>query len=154
MTTPTTESAERVAFEAWTKATNGCVARLKGTDQYIGTSEQAAWKAWQARAAQPPVAVPTFLMPDDLAALKRFYECCEDCDADGHDVAKNRMARLREIGVVESKWFGHHQVTAFGDYVLSIECGGDIVLPLKTWAEREQDARGAHIADQQPGNAT
>jgi len=43
-----------------------------------------------------------FLLPNDLAALKRFAECCEDSESGGHDVPNERMARLREIGVVES----------------------------------------------------
>ena len=86
-----------------------------------------------------------FLLPDDLAALKRFAECCEDPDSGGHDVAKDRMARLREIGVVESKGFGRHQVTTFGRYVLDLEDDGAPLLPLKTYADYAEDARLAHL---------
>ena len=31
------------------------------------------------------------------------------------------MSRLCQIGVVEAKGFGRHQITAFGDYVLNLE---------------------------------
>ena len=79
-----------------------------------------------------------FLLPDDLAALKRFAECCEDTDSGGHDVAKDRMARLREIGVVESKGFGRHQITTFGGYVLDLANEEAPVLPLKTYADYEE----------------
>lgn len=85
-----------------------------------------------------------FLLPDDLAALKRFAECCYDVDSGGHDVSKERMARLREIGVVEAKGFGRHQITTFGGYVLDLENNESPVLPLKTYADYEEDSRRAH----------
>lgn len=86
-----------------------------------------------------------FLLPDDLAALKRFAECCEDSDSGGHDVAKERMACLREIGVIESKGFGRHQITAFGGYVLDLENDESPVLPLKTFADYEDASRLAQL---------
>ena len=88
--------------------------------------------------------ISRFLLPDDLAALKRFAECCEDSDSGGHDVPKDRMARLREIGVVESKGFGRHQITTFGGYVLDLENDESPVLPLKTYADYDEAARQAH----------
>jgi hypothetical protein len=66
-----------------------------------------------------------FLLPDDMAALKRFYECCCDFEAGGHDVPKDAMKRLTELGAVRSIGFGRHQTTAFGDYLL-----GELALPL------------------------
>jgi hypothetical protein len=85
-----------------------------------------------------------FLLPDDLAALKRFAACCEDTDSGGHDVPKDRMARLREIGVIESKGFGRYQITTFGGYVLDLENDESPVLPLKTYADYDKAARQAH----------
>lgn len=85
-----------------------------------------------------------FLLPEDLDALKRFAECCEDTDSGGHDVPKDRMSRLREIGVVESKGFGRHQVTTFGGYVLDLANDESPVLPLRTYADYEDAARRAH----------
>ena len=82
-----------------------------------------------------------FLLPDDLAALRRFAECCEDSCSGGHDVAKDRMARLCEIGAVESKGFGRHQITTFGGYVLDLANDESPVLPLKTYADYERSAR-------------
>lgn len=89
--------------------------------------------------------ITNFLMPDDLAALKRFAECCEDADSGGHDVSKDRMSRLREIGVVESKGFGRHQITTFGGYVLDLANDESPALPLKTYADYEEAARRAHF---------
>lgn len=86
-----------------------------------------------------------FLLPDDLTALKRFAECCEDTGSGGYDVAKDRMARLREIGVVESKGFGRHQITTFGGYVLNLENDEAPTLPLKTYADYEEAARMSHL---------
>lgn len=85
------------------------------------------------------------LLSDDLAALKRFAECCEDACSGGHDVAKDRMARLSEIGAVESKGFGRYQVTAFGGYVLALENDEAPVLPLKTYADYAEAARRSHL---------
>lgn len=85
-----------------------------------------------------------FLLPDDLTALKRFAECCEDADSGGHDVTKARMARLREIGVIESKGFGRYQITTFGGYVLDLANDEPPVLPLKTYADYEDAARLSH----------
>jgi len=78
----------------------------------------------------------SYLLPDDLAALRRFEECASDFDSGGHDVPKPAMARLREIGVVQSIGFGRHQTTAFGDYVLERIAGEPAILPLMTLVER------------------
>ena len=86
------------------------------------------------------------LQPDDLKALQRFFECCEDFDSGGHDVNKERMARLHELGVVQSKGFGRHQITAFGDYVLCLATNTPASFPLKTFAEYNENARIAHEA--------
>ncbi len=89
------------------------------------------------------IAGRTYLLPDDLVALKRFHECATDFDSGGHDVSKAAMARLREIGVMQSIGFGRHQTTAFGDYVLERGEGEPAKLPLKTLAERNADAARA-----------
>jgi hypothetical protein len=59
------------------------------------------------------------LTDDDMANLRRFDECCQDSDADGHAVAKPKMKRLELAGVVRSCGFGRHQTTAFGDWLLA-----------------------------------
>lgn len=81
-----------------------------------------------------------YLLPDDLKALQRFHECATDFDSGGHDVPKDAMARLREIGVMQSIGFGRHQTTAFGDYVLERAGKEPVKLPLQTLAERNADA--------------
>ncbi len=59
------------------------------------------------------------LTDDDMANLRRFDECCQDSDADGHAVAKPKMKRLELAGVVRSCGFGRHETTAFGDWLLA-----------------------------------
>jgi hypothetical protein len=103
--------------------------------------------------AAPPPAPPvlsdevtTYLQPRDMAALQRFFECCDDPDSGGHDVPKEAMARLREIGVVAYKPFGQHEITSFGDFVLGHTNGADFKFPLKTYAEycEESKARAGY----------
>jgi|GEM_PF-4256310 len=55
---------------------------------------------------------------EELAALYRFQETCEDSDSGGYDVDKEMMKRLAAIGVIESKGFGRYQFTDFGDFVV------------------------------------
>lgn len=86
-----------------------------------------------------------FLLPDDLAALKRFAECCEDRGSGGHDVPKDRMARLQEIGVVASKGFGRNEITTFGGYVLDLANDESPALPLKTLSDYENAARHSKL---------
>lgn len=56
------------------------------------------------------------LNAEELAALHRFQETCED--SEGYDVGKDMMKRLAAIGVIESKGFNRYQFTEFGDYVV------------------------------------
>jgi len=58
------------------------------------------------------------LNEEELAALYRFQETCEDSDSGGYDVDKDMMKRLAAIGVIESKGFGRYQFTEFGDFVV------------------------------------
>lgn len=166
---PTPPDDERAAFEKWAEL---AVAQMAGTQHdligwyYFDDLTNDRWEAWQARAAlrQPPKpnfnAAPNpdaedaaLLLRNDLSALWRFWECCEDSDSGGHDVPKERMARLREIGVVQSKGFGRDQITSFGDYVLGRAAGEDRRFPLKTAAEynAESAARAAALQAKQAG---
>jgi hypothetical protein len=61
--------------------------------------------------------LPFAIAPDEIAAFNRFCECCEDSGADGHDVPKDQMKRLAEIGLVRPSGFGRHETTAFGDAI-------------------------------------
>lgn len=56
---------------------------------------------------------------EEMIAFHRFIECCEDMDADGHDVPKEMMARLAKIGVVRHAGRGIYETTAFGDALLA-----------------------------------
>lgn len=67
-------------------------------------------------------AVPA-LSAQSLRDLQRFAECCNDMDAGGHDVPKDRMKRLEKVGAVRSCGFGRHETTAFGDAVLAATIG-------------------------------
>lgn len=143
MTTPTaTESAERLAPCPF------CGGEVTGDKEWFthplgdcffsGWEFDRAGEQWNQRAQSPVVATEQLLMPDDLTALKRIAECFED--GEGYDVPKFHMARLAEIGTVQSKGFGRYQITSFGDYVLGTVGGADFKLPLKTLDEYNRDA--------------
>ncbi|WP_025917528.1 hypothetical protein [Herminiimonas sp. CN] len=82
----------------------------------------------------------SYLTETDFHDLHRFMECCEDFDAGGHDVPKDRMRRLAELGVVRSCGFGRHEATAFGCYVHDGVWLQSPELPLRTIAERNERA--------------
>lgn len=63
-------------------------------------------------------AAPT-LKPRMLAQLRRFNECCEDSETDGHDVDKDDMHSLAELGAVRPAPGGRHYMTDFGHYLLA-----------------------------------
>ncbi|WP_312925261.1 hypothetical protein [Atlantibacter hermannii] len=56
---------------------------------------------------------------DDMAALQRFVECCEDPDAGGHDVEKSTITRLSQYGALRQVRPGYHEVTEFGEFILN-----------------------------------
>ncbi len=65
-------------------------------------------------------AVP-LLKPDDMKALLRVHECAEDTDSGGHDVSKEALHRLCEIGCLTVIGTGRHKahyMTTFGLYCI------------------------------------
>jgi hypothetical protein len=56
---------------------------------------------------------------EELQALGRFRDCCEDPDAGGHDVPKAMVQRLMAIGALRTLGFGRHMTTDYGDWVLA-----------------------------------
>lgn len=116
--------------------------------------ELAAVKAnMQAMWTRPTMLPEQWVQADDRAALARFYECAMDSESGGHDVPKQTMARLAEIGLVQSKGFGRYQVTTFGDYVLGATGAlGGYALPLKTYAEYNEESRRATLSQQRSGS--
>ncbi|WP_136414786.1 hypothetical protein [Herbaspirillum sp. ST 5-3] len=64
-----------------------------------------------------PTKPQIYISETELDAFNRFCECCEDSDADGHDVPKEMMARLCKIGLVRSCGFGKHETTRYGDAI-------------------------------------
>ncbi|WP_371763345.1 hypothetical protein [Massilia sp.] len=106
-------------FEAHAKrkhlSTDGVT--IRGQRVYSNEKTQAAANAWQARAALAQQAgAPALLNADELAALRRFNETCED--GEGYDVPKPMMRRLSEIGVVQRLSGAYYHVTEFGMRVL------------------------------------
>lgn len=87
------------------------------------------------------VRAPEWLLPDDMQALRRFCETCED--AQDYDVPKDRMRRLAELGVVQ--WCGgsRYSMTAFGQHVLDLLPEGWPRLPLNTQADHDAFSREA-----------
>lgn len=81
-----------------------------------------------------------WLTEEDMAWLIRFSETCEDCDAGGYDVPKDRMRRLAEIGAVRSLGFGRYETTAFGNYVVETHFEQKSPLPLLTYDDHAKNA--------------
>ena len=68
----------------------------------------------------PEAPKPPFPISDDeMAALRRFWECATD--GEGYDVEKAMMQRLAEMGLVQRKSGAYYMATDFGLYVLG-EC--------------------------------
>lgn len=65
---------------------------------------------------QEPLALPFAILPDEMAALRRFHECSQD--GDEYDVAKPMMKRLAEIGLVRRVTGSIYEYTTFGLSVL------------------------------------
>ena len=64
----------------------------------------------------------SFVTDADLAALHRFAECCDDPESGGHDLEKEQVRRLEEIGALRR--FGRiHWITGFGDVLISVTAG-------------------------------
>lgn len=64
----------------------------------------------------------SFVTDADLAALHRFAECCDDPESGGHDLQKEQVRRLEEIGALRRS--GRvHWITGFGDVLISITDG-------------------------------
>jgi len=87
--------------------------QMRRTDQR--NAFRLGWEQARAAVAQQAGA-PALLNADELAALRRFNETCED--GEGYDVPKEMMRRLTAIGAVEWKGFSRYQITAFGMHVL------------------------------------
>ena len=65
----------------------------------------------------PEAPKPPFPISDDeMAALRRFWECATD--GEGYDVEKPMMQRLAEMGLVQRKSGAYYMATEFGLYVL------------------------------------
>lgn len=64
----------------------------------------------------------SFVTDADLAALHRFAECCDDPESGGHDLEKEQVRRLEEIGALR-RTGRVHWITGFGDVLISITSG-------------------------------
>lgn len=61
------------------------------------------------------------IQENNIEALRRFRECCEDPDSGGHDVPKDEIRQLVEIGLLRSIGFGRHNTTAFADWLRDLD---------------------------------
>jgi hypothetical protein len=59
------------------------------------------------------------IKPRLLNQLRRFNECCGDSEADGHDLDREDMHSLAELGAVRPAPGGRHYMTDFGHYLLA-----------------------------------
>lgn len=100
------------------------------------------------RAPASDTRAAVLLNAEEMAALRRFNETCED--GEGYDVRKEMMKRLATIGVVRRTSGSIYEITEFGMYVLD----GTIASAVeKSWErftaqiERQRAAPTAAIAE-------
>lgn len=67
-------------------------------------------------------ALRSFVTDDDLQALRRFTECCDDPGAGGHDLESEQVNRLEKIGALQRSGRISY-ITDFGDLLISISAG-------------------------------
>ncbi|HHY1018834.1 TPA: ead/Ea22-like family protein [Klebsiella michiganensis] len=64
----------------------------------------------------------SFVTDADLAALHRLAECCDDPESGGHDLEKEQVRRLEEVGALRRSG-RTHWITGFGDVLISVTAG-------------------------------
>lgn len=64
----------------------------------------------------------SFVTNDDITALNRFAECCDDPGSGGHDLDKDQVSRLEKIGVLQRSGRISY-ITDFGDFIISVYAG-------------------------------
>ena len=69
----------------------------------------------------------SFVTDDDIAALNRFAECCDDPESGGHDLDKDQVTRLEKIGALQRSGRVSY-ITDFGDFILSAAAGITLVV--------------------------
>lgn len=71
--------------------------------------------------AQPVIAEQwrSFVTDADIAALHRFVECCDDPESGGHDLEKEQVQRLEQIGALQRSGRISY-ITDFGDYLIFV----------------------------------
>lgn len=83
---------------------------------YSATDVERAMEAEIAELRSRDSLAAALLDENELAALRRFNETCED--GEGYDVPKAIMRRLAEIGVVRRTSGSYYEITEFGMCVL------------------------------------
>ncbi|WP_253940977.1 hypothetical protein [Dickeya dadantii] len=81
----------------------------------------AGWKAHAVAAGNSPVipeGLRSVITADDVAALRRFEACCDDPESGGHDLDKEQVKRLEEVGALRRAGRIHF-ITGFGSAVLA-----------------------------------
>lgn len=73
------------------------------------------------QSAQPVMADQwrSFVTDADIAALHRFVECCDDPESGGHDLEKEQVQQLEQIGALQRSGRISY-ITDFGDYLISV----------------------------------
>ncbi|MDP9645859.1 Lar family restriction alleviation protein [Paraburkholderia caledonica] len=92
--------------------------------KYLCQFEQELRKVYAAPLPREAATVPQ-IKPRLLNQLRRFNECCEDSEAAGHDVDKEDMHSLAELGAVRPAPGGRHYLTDFGHYLLAAASNGE-----------------------------
>lgn len=64
-------------------------------------------------------AIRAFVTDEDIKALNRFAECCDDPESGGHDLEQEQVMRLEKIGALQRHGRISY-ITDFGDLVISL----------------------------------
>ncbi len=107
------------AQAALREAADYCDQQRAGTSNYAGQCADVIRQKLMPKYAAQQAAAPgalALLNADELAALRRFDETCQD--GEGYDVSKAMMQRLAAIGVVRRTSGSYYETTDFGMRVL------------------------------------
>ncbi|MGK4442649.1 ead/Ea22-like family protein [Yersinia enterocolitica] len=89
----------------------------KMADRILAVGKRAEKAEAELSAANEPWR--SFVTNDDISALNRFAECCDDPESGGHDLDKDQVERLVSIGALRKTKRNYHETTDFGDFVIS-----------------------------------
>ncbi|MEQ9869157.1 hypothetical protein ABRP77_07725 [Pectobacterium odoriferum] len=94
-------------------------AARKGFDEQLERANAAEAQLAELRGQNVTNAIRAFVTDEDIKALNRFAECCDDPESGGHDLEQEQVMRLEKIGALQRHGRISY-ITDFGDLVISL----------------------------------